>query len=390
MTRPQPPAPLGLLQATTFVSTLDRFVMPPMLVAIAAGLGVPLSEVLQAAGAYFLAYGVMQPVWGLVSDRLGRVRTLRMTLLLAGLASMASALSPTVLVLAVTRAVAGGLFGAAYPATLIYVGDTIPPAVRQPAIARLMVGVALGAALASGGAGALADLTTWRLPFVVTGTAAVMMAVLVGRLREPDRTAHPVISLAGTAAAVGRSRVALFVLAMAFLEGMVLLGGLTLLPAAAEAAGSTTTVAGAVTGIYGISVFIASRLVGSASTRWHPSWLIGGGGAVVLSAMLLLTASRSAVAVAVAAALIGIAWTSMHSSLQTWATELLPAARATVVSLFAGSLFAGSALAAALVGGPAEAGQYAAVFAAGALLTVPLGAGAAWGRWRWRRTRRVG
>ena len=46
----------------------------------------------------------------------------------------------------------------------------------------------------------------------------------------------------------------------------------------------------------------------------------------------------------------------MHSSLQTWATEVLPAARATVVSLFAGSLFVGSALAAVLVADLAEAG----------------------------------
>ena len=51
-----------------------------------------------------------------------------------------------------------------------------------------------------------------------------------------------------------------------------------------------------------------------------------------------------------AAILFGLAWTSMHSSLQTWATEVLPEARATVVSLFAGSLFVGSALA-AVVGG---------------------------------------
>ena len=40
---------------------------------------------MHAAGAYFLAYGLMQPVWGTVSDRLGRVRTMRLTLLLAGL-----------------------------------------------------------------------------------------------------------------------------------------------------------------------------------------------------------------------------------------------------------------------------------------------------------------
>ena len=82
---------IRLLQLTSFVSTLDRFAMPPMLVAIATDLDVPLSEIVHAAGAYFLVYGLMQPVWGAVSDRLGRVRTMRLTLLLAGLCSIGSA-----------------------------------------------------------------------------------------------------------------------------------------------------------------------------------------------------------------------------------------------------------------------------------------------------------
>ena len=64
-------SPILLLQATGFVSTLDRFAMPPMLVVIAHDLGVPLADVVRAAGAYFLAYGLSQPLWGIVSDRLG-------------------------------------------------------------------------------------------------------------------------------------------------------------------------------------------------------------------------------------------------------------------------------------------------------------------------------
>ncbi|HWM75491.1 MAG TPA: hypothetical protein VNQ53_17210, partial [Nocardioides sp.] len=48
-------APIRLLQATAFVSTLDRFAMPPMLVVIAHDLGVPLADVVRAAGVYFFA-----------------------------------------------------------------------------------------------------------------------------------------------------------------------------------------------------------------------------------------------------------------------------------------------------------------------------------------------
>src|SRR5215212_5191775 len=164
--------------------------MPPMLVAIAQGLGVPLGSVVRAAGAYFLAYGLSQPLWGAVSDRFGRVATMRMTMLLAGICSIASAASGTVLLLALARGLAGGLFGATYPAALIYLGDTVRADVRQRDVARLMVGVALGTALASVGAGIVADLLSWRIMFVLTGLAAVGLAVRLGALAEPAREQH--------------------------------------------------------------------------------------------------------------------------------------------------------------------------------------------------------
>src|SRR5262245_3892196 len=138
------PAPIQLLQRAAFVATFDRFAMSPMLVAIAHDLGVPLSAVVKAAGAYFLAYGLSQPLWGTGSDRFGPVPTMRVTLLLAGLCSIGSALTGTALLLGIARGAAGGLFGAAYPAALIYLGDTVRPDVRQRDVARLMVGVALG------------------------------------------------------------------------------------------------------------------------------------------------------------------------------------------------------------------------------------------------------
>lgn len=82
--------------------------------------------------------------------------------------------------------------------------------------------------------------------------------------------------------------------------------------------------------------------------------------------------------------LLGLAWAAMHSSLQTWATQVLPGARATIVSLFAGSLFAGSAIASAVIAGPAGAGEFGAVFFWTAVLAVPLALVGFRGRARWR------
>jgi predicted MFS family arabinose efflux permease len=380
----RPIAPIRLLQLTAFVSTFDRFAMPPMFIAIAANLDASLTSVVQAAGAYFLAYGLLQPVWGVVSDALGLVRTMRLTLLCAGLAAVACAFAWSPLALGIARGAAGGFLGAAYPASLIYVGDTVPPDRRQQGVTRLMVGVAIGTGSASIAGGLIAQLWTWRAAFVLTGLSALVLAWALRRLPQPAETrTHR--NIAAPFVQVLRSRTALFVLAMAFLEGAVLLGVLVLLPAAVEAAGAPAAVAGAVTAVYGIAVFVFAGVVGRLSRRQHPARLIALGATSALVACALLTVSRSPVVALVVTLLLGLAWTAMHSSLQTWATEVLPPARAAVVSLFAGSLFTGSALAAVAVADLADAGQYRTIFLLAGLLTVPLGVLAVWGRARWRR-----
>ena len=101
--------------------------------------------------------------------------------------------------------------------------------------------------------------------------------------------------------------------------------------------------------VYGASVWYCARLVGRLSQRWHASRLIGGGAAAAAAACGAVAVSPTVWGGVAAALLLGLAWTSMHSSLQTWATEVLPRARANVVSLFAGALFVGSALGAILV-----------------------------------------
>jgi predicted MFS family arabinose efflux permease len=378
------PAPIRLLQMNAFVSILDRFAMPPLLIAIATDLDVPLSAVVQAAGVYFLAYGVSQPVWGLVSDSLGLVRTMRSALVVAGLAAVAAAFAVTPLMLGLARGVGGAFFGAAYPAGIIYVGDTVPADSRQRELTRLMVGVALGTALASVGAGVIAELFTWRAVFVATGLAALILSVALRLLAEPPRTRNHRNPLAplGT---VARSGPALFVLGLAFVEGGVLLGVLTLLPSAIEAAGASTALAGGVASIYGVAVLVFAGAVGRLSRRLHPSRLIAVGAAAAVAACLVLSLSRAAPAAVAVTLLLGLAWAAMHSSLQTWATEVLPPARATVVSLFAGALFCGSALAAVAVADLADAGRFRTIFLAAALVAVPLGLVAVWGRARWQR-----
>jgi len=68
----------------------------------------------------------------------------------------------------------------------------------------------------------------------------------------------------------------------------------------------------------------------------------------------------------------------MHSTLQTWATEVMPEARATVISLFAGN-----GLATAAAAPLADDGRFGLLFATAAVVAVPLGLFAALARRRY-------
>ncbi|NEK56716.1 MFS transporter [Geodermatophilus sabuli] len=376
---------MPLLQAVGLVSTLDRFAMAPMLVAMAADLGAPVADVVAAAGVYFLVYGLSQPLWGVAAERFGRVRTMRVALLLGGLLTAGSVLSASLAVLAVTRGLAGGFFGAAYPSCLIYLGDTVPAAARQHAISRLMVGVALGTAVASAGAGVVADRFTWRAAFLATGAGALLLSWVLRSLPEP-RTGLARSSPSASLRLIGRSRPALLVLGLAFVEGAVLIGVVTLLPVAAHHGGASLTSAGLATAVYGAAVLVGSAVFGRLSRRWHPWRLITLGGSLAVLACSLLATTQQLWMAATVAGLLGLTWTALHASLQTWATEVLPAARALVVACFAGALFAGSSVAAVALADLVDAGRFTLISGLAAVLAAALTAVAAIARSRWAPT----
>ncbi|MFC7657489.1 hypothetical protein ACFQV8_14945 [Pseudonocardia benzenivorans] len=58
------PARVRLLQAAALTSTFDRFALAPLLIEIGRDLGVSLAAVAAVASGYYLAYGLMQPLWG--------------------------------------------------------------------------------------------------------------------------------------------------------------------------------------------------------------------------------------------------------------------------------------------------------------------------------------
>ena len=378
---------LRLLQLAAFFSSFDRFVVAPMLLTIAAALGASLAQSTATASLYYLLYGEMQPVWGMLSDRLGRVRVIRLTLFGAAVAGLLSAAAPNLVLLVAARALAGGLFAAVIPASLVYVGDTVKIEHRQAALADLMAASAVGTALATVFGGLAAYLDAWRLAFAAPALAGVALAVLLTRLPEPSGFGAGEGPLTQVRRVLSRPW-AVLVVGIALVEGAVILGFLTFFAPSLESVGYSPAVAGLSVGLYGLAVLGWTRAVKPLARRLGAAALILIGAGMLALGYASGAAGQSLPSVSAAAILVGGGFAFMHSTLQTWATEVVPEARATVISLFAAALFVGSGVAAMAAAPLAEAGAYGLLFALAALVAVPLGLFAGLARHRYSEYRR--
>ncbi|MBB5155582.1 MFS transporter [Saccharopolyspora phatthalungensis] len=378
-----PTRPPLVLSFASLISNFDRFAVTPMLVLIALALHVPLAAVVTTASGYFLAYGLSQPLWGLLSDRFGRLPVIRGTLLGAAAAGLVSALAPNLTALIAARVVTGACMGAVVPASLTYVGDTVPQQHRQSALSDLMAASAMGTAMATAIGGLLASFLDWRVVFTVPAVCAALCVFLLRKLPEPERAR--VEGARNHLVAVLTNRWALLVFGLVFVEGAILLGTMTFLASALVHAGVDVALAGLATATYGLGVWGFSRLVKVLGRRLAVWQLIAIGGTSMFLGYLVVTAEANIATVVVTALLLGGGWSFMHSSLQTWVTSVVPEARGTAVALFASALFLGSAVASAAAGPFAERGSYALVFGVAAGLAVPLVITASFYRNRYQR-----
>lgn len=377
--------PLPLLYAGPFLVYGDRFAIPPILAAISRDFDRSLGAVATVASAYFLLYGVMQLPYGLLSDRVGRVRVMRIALVGMGLANAASAAAPGLATLVVGKAATAGLAAAVLPTSLVYVGDKVAFDRRQGIIANVLAAGAVGTVLATVGAGLLADVDAWRVVFAVPAAVALALGWAFGRLPE-SHSAEPGRGPLTQLRRVVTRPWAVFVIGLAVAEGAVMVGILPFLPPALEAQGHSPAVAGLVVATYGVAVVAGMQVVKRhlRRTALTPATMIAVGGSLLVVAYLAAALDQGVAGILSASILIGLGYCFLHSTLQTWATDVAPQARGTAISLFVTGVFTGAAAGSAAVSGLAGAGRFSALFLVAAALTVPVGVTGALARRRYR------
>jgi len=365
-----------------FATMTDRFAVAPLLIPMAASFHVSLAAVSGVASLYYLAYGLMPTLYGVLSDRFGRVRVIRAALAGTALADVLSALSPNLTALLVARFITGGIACGVMPTTLVYLADRFPFKVRQHAITNVLVFVALGTTAGTLGAGITAHVFSWRYFFLIPGAIALAVAIALRGTPE-SLLARSSQNPLEQVAMVLRHGWAVIVLLLAVVVGAVMFGFVTYLAPALEANGQSPAIAGVVVASYGISVLVCTRAFPYVARRTPAALILGGGAAMLMIGYLVAGSSQSVAAILAASVLAGGAYAFMQSTFQTWATDVVPEARGTATALFATAIFTGAALATSAVAGLASANRYSILFVVAALVTLPVLIIGSLARWRY-------
>lgn len=169
-----------------------------------------------------------------------------------------------------------------------------------------------------------------------------------------------------------RERWALVVLGLVFVEGAVVIGVLTYVVLSMKGRGPVAHDGGDCRSRLWRRGMVWSRLVHSLVGWFTPTASAGG--------LLVAGWAGPALSVTLATAMIGGllrsgSWAFLHSTLQNWATAVVPHERATMIALFATTLFLGNAAGTKLASPWADTGSFGPIFqgalAAAAVVGVP-------------------
>jgi EmrB/QacA subfamily drug resistance transporter len=183
---------LGVLVVSLLVVVLDNTVLNVAMRTIADpvdGLGATQGELEWSINSYTLVFAGLLFTAGVLGDRLGRRRVLMVSLVLFGLASLASAYAQDPGQLIGARALMGIGAAGVLPATLSIISNVFDPRERARAIGVWAGAVGLAAAIGPIVAGLLLERYWWgsvfliNVPIVIGGLIAI--AILVPESRDP-------------------------------------------------------------------------------------------------------------------------------------------------------------------------------------------------------------
>lgn len=316
-----------------------------LLPALSTEFGVSIGEAGWSISTFVLAYGLLQLVYGPLGDRFGVQRVIAVALAASAMANILAAVAPTMGALVLARGLSGAAAAGIVPLCMANIGDTVPIGRRQQALARLALATISGLALGQWMSGCVAQVLHWRVVFAVLAAGFGGVAVRIGTTPFELAQDVPLRRAGGTVPEVLRQPWARCVLLVTALEGLFTLSGFALVPTYLHARfGLTLGAAATVMAMYALGGLAYVSVSGVLARRLARADLAGLGG-VVLGAGFALVAGGPCWEWSVLGCFLGgLGFYTLHNTLQTEATQMVPQARGTAVGLFAAMLFLGQAI----------------------------------------------
>jgi predicted MFS family arabinose efflux permease len=369
---------LAALATVHFCSSAMMRVCDPMLPALAQAFGVTTGRAALTVSVYAVAYGLLQLLFGPLGDRYGKRRVIGCAALGCVVGNVLALFAMSLEMLVVARFLAGATAAGIIALVLAWVGDTVPYADRQPVLARFLM-LSLGGMVAGQWvSGVLTEWLGWRAVFALLAVVfcAGGLAIRLDRdvRAEPVRPPSPNGHLRDirNVLSVPWAR---WMLLIVMVEGAFAFGGLAFLPAfLVREFGLGLSAAAAVVALYGVGgffyAFTARRLL---AVLGESGMVLVGGLALGIGWLALAVGHHWALSLP-ACLLAGVGFYMLHGTLQTHATQMVPALRGTAVSLFASTMFLGIAAGVAAASAVVDRVGTRPVFTACALALAMLGA----------------
>jgi MFS family permease len=252
------PVPVRILVAGTFINKVGTFIVPFLTLVLLREFHLSETEAARLLFAYGVGSIVSILVGGALTDRLGRRRTLMLSLFGSGVLAVAMGFATRVSVF-VPLLVAFGFVADLYrPAASAIIGDLLASSQRATGYAALRLAVNLGFFVGMAVGGVLAD-ANWRLLFFGDGLTTLAYGLVVLFLMPETRPpAHAPARETKTAEAAPnpwRDGVFLSVCFSSVLFSMVFFADLTVLPLTVTvSAGYPATVYGLLVGLNGLLI----------------------------------------------------------------------------------------------------------------------------------------
>jgi len=336
------------------INTSRRFIYPYAPV-IGRGLGMPLTSV-TALIALNQVTGILSPIFGPLSDRWGYRIMMIASLGLMALGMLSSGIYAVFGVLLIGLFLAGLAKSIFDPALSAYIGEKVPYQRRGRVIGLVEMSWAGAALVGIPLVGLLIANVGWRAPFFVLGAlgvvAAVILALIMPRERREHQRSTAMVDFRAAWGQLRRERAALGLLAFGALVSMANDIIFVVYAAWFERSFSLGIVAiGTATTIIGIAELTGETLTATLSDRVGLKRAIIVGTVLATLSYFLLPFSGPTLALALAG--LFFVFVSFEFSIVTsfsLATEILPTARATMLSAFVAALGLGRVVG-ALLGG---------------------------------------